>query len=386
MLVYRILLSLILPILVWRAGATWRARWRGPAVDGYRIWLHAASVGELTSVHPVIKAAQDEPMLVTCNTTTGLALVKGWNLPHVQAALAPFDRAAPARRIMRNCRALIVVENELWPNRICGAHAASRPVVLLSARMSNSSARLWARWPRLTLRLLGPVRRAIPQDSMSAANLTALGVPPKAMSAPATLKAAYHPTTTTPDPAFDPAQTLLAASTHAGEEDIILSAFHIAHAKNPDLRLIIAPRHPDRADQILSLLAAQDLPFSRQSRAEPPTAPIHLADTLGQMDRWYASAGICFVGGSLSDAGGHTPFEPTAHNLPILHGPHTRNFAEHYAALDAAGGALCVTDAATLASGWLTHLNSADMARRAKATLTTPDITDLWQQIKSTLD
>lgn len=385
MLLYRLLLSLILPVLVWRAGATWRARWRGPMVDGTRLWLHAASVGELNSIRPVLKAATDHPILVTCNTTTGLALVTGWNLPHVQAALAPFDRAAPTRKMMRNCRALIVVENELWPNRILAAHAANRPVVLLSARMSDRSARLWTRWPRLTQRLLEPVRLAIPQDATSATNLTALGVPPNAMTAPVPLKAAYHPTTTDPDPAFDPAQTVLAASTHTGEDQIILDAFHIARAHHPNLRLILAPRHPDRANDIATRLTIQNLSFTRQSKSESPSAPIHLADTLGQMDRWYASAGICLVGGSLIDAGGHTPFEPLAHNLPILHGPFTRNFADHYAALDAANGALCVRDAATLAAACLAHINTTDMPKRAKATLTLPDITSLWDQIKTAL-
>ena len=137
--------------------------------------------------------------------------------------------------------------------------------------------------------------------------------------------------------------TLLAASTHEGEEEVLLKAFASCLAAHPDARLIIAPRNMNRRDEVAALIAASGLDFTRRSLGEEPGAPVYLADTLGEMALWYGLAGITFVGGSLVDHGGHTPFEPAAACSAILHGPFTRNFDSAYRALDEAEGARLVT-------------------------------------------
>ena len=151
---------------------------------------------------------------------------------------------------------------------------------------------------------------------------------------------------------FRRADTLLAASTHDGEDAIVLDAFVAARAARPGLRLILAPRHPRRRDAIEAEIARRGLGFATRSRGQQPGAglPVYLADTMGEMDLWYRAAGLCFVGGSLTDNGGHTPFEPAAHGAVILHGPHVANSAPAYAALASAGASIVVTDAATLAT------------------------------------
>ena len=167
---------------------------------------------------------------------------------------------------------------------------------------------------------------------------------------------------------FPRAQTLLAASTHAGEEELLLDAFVSARRHQPDLRLILAPRHPRRRDSIEAALAARGIAFATRSRGQTARADTqaYLADTMGEMPLWYAAAGLCLVGGSLENHGGHTPFEPAACGAAILHGPHVSNFAAAYAALDHAGGARQVDDAAQLASA-LVALSGDAAAQKALA-------------------
>jgi 3-deoxy-D-manno-octulosonic-acid transferase len=141
-------------------------------------------------------------------------------------------------------------------------------------------------------------------------------------------------------PRAERAGTLLAASTHEGEEEIVLDGFAASGLQ----ALILAPRHAVRGDAVAGLLTARGLEFARRSAgAEPGDTPIFLADTMGEMDLWYASAGICVVGGTFTDRGGHTPWEPAAHGCALVHGPDVANFAAPFAALDAAGGAVAVT-------------------------------------------
>ena len=149
-----------------------------------------------------------------------------------------------------------------------------------------------------------------------------------ALKAAAALRDAA-PLDTTGFPAFaDRASTVLAASTHEGEDEAIVQGFAAARATRPDLRLILAPRHPRRGPRIAALLERAGLAHATRSAGEVPgpDSAVYLADTMGEMALWYRLAGITFVGGSLVDAGGHTPFEPAGAGSAILHGPHVGNF------------------------------------------------------------
>ncbi|MDO5642671.1 MAG: glycosyltransferase N-terminal domain-containing protein [Paracoccus sp. (in: a-proteobacteria)] len=366
----------------WLAGALLRPIARGdlaerlvlpPTEPGRQapIWLHGASVGELTSARPVIEMlAARAPLIVTTNTTTGRALARDWGL---QARLAPLDVPQAITRFLALYRPHVAVtlENELWPNRSALLAGAGVRQIVIGARMSVRSARRWARLPWLIGPMLGRIDGLSAQNLGSEDRLIALGLPKSALLPRMQLKL-LGPARIRPGiPPETRARTILAASTHEGEEEQILDAFMVARRLVPGLRLIIAPRHPARGDAVATLIAARGLYPARRSEAADETAPVLLADTLGEMDRWYDAAGICITGGSLVPKGGHTPWEPAAHECAILHGPQVANFAEDYALLHAAGGAetLAPDGGQTLARLAGTPGEAARMGIRARALL-----------------
>lgn len=393
---YRLLLMLAAPIValrlarrrdeakqrLGRTGPT--ARWPGPV-----IWLHAASNGEATSarglIARILARLPAARMVVTCNTVTGRDLVRGWAMDRVEARLAPLDYRRTLRRFIGAWQpdALILIESELWPNRLAEMARLNRPVLVLGARMSARSAARWARLPGLIRPALAAISYLSAQDTGSRARFLALGVAEDRIGPVVNLKSGPLPRKATDNtdlnrlaPLFARNQTLLAASTHDGEEGVILSGFVKAHRVNPALRLILAPRHPRRAPEIAQRIARTGLAHATRSKGEAPgpDTPIYLADTLGEMDLWYRLAGLTFVGGSLVNRGGHTPYEPAAHGSAILHGPHLDNFASVYSALDAAGATRRITSADDLTTA-LTVLDAgaqtamADTARTVIAQL-----------------
>lgn len=360
MVLYRFALALV---ALWlrlatRRGGTARERLDPPAPRTFPcLWVHGASNGEMTGARGAIDGlvARGHALIITTNSETARTMVQGWSLPRAEVRLAPLDDRATVRRFLDAARpaALIVIENELWPERLLAAAARGIPVFVLGARLSAKSARLWSRFPRLAGRMMAAIRWLAPQDEASAARFAALGLAPDRTGPVLSLKSIAAPAALAPEPfAWPRADTLLAASTHEGEEEIVIGAFLDARAARPGLRLILAPRHPRRGAAVADLLARRGLAFATRSRGQVPN-PDHeayLADTMGEMARWYAAAGMTFVGGSLTDRGGHTPFEPAAFGSVILHGPHVANFAPAYGALGAAGAAVPVTGPADLAA------------------------------------
>ncbi|MBI1219272.1 MAG: 3-deoxy-D-manno-octulosonic acid transferase [Rhodobacteraceae bacterium] len=389
MLFYRILLTLLTPaIAVWLLARRLRGRetargmaerlggGTGTRPDGPLLWLHGASNGELTSVRWMVEAmvqrCPDLGLIVTCNTETARALVEGWGMAQVTARMAPLDARWAVARFIGRWRpdALLMLENELWPNRILMMAARKRPVLVFGARMSEGSAKAWARLPALCEAMFGALAFVSAQDEMSRTRLRGLGVRPGRLGPVTSLKArgpapgAVAPLPDTLRHAFTPSATLLAASTHPGEDRAVLEGFARARAAGHVARLILAPRHPRRRAEIEALIRAAGLDFAtRSAGADPGAAPVYLADTMGEMDVWYRLAGVTFVGGSLVPAGGHTPYEPARFGSAILHGPYVANFIAVYRALDRAGGARVVADAAGIAAA-LADLS--DAARRAQ--------------------
>ncbi|MTD99279.1 3-deoxy-D-manno-octulosonic acid transferase [Paracoccus sp. YIM 132242] len=311
------------------------------------LWFHGASVGELTSARPIIAAlAQTHRVLVTANSLTGRDMAAGWGLP---ARLAPLDLPGALGRFLDQARPRlqVTVEGEFWPLRSRMLADRGIPQAVIGARMSARSALRWRRLPRL----IGPVLQRLTvlsaQDADSEARLLALGLPGRAVLPRLDLKLLAPAGIAPPPPSASRDRTVLAASTHEGEEAVVLDAWMQARRNHPGLRLILAIRHPRRGDEVAGLLTQRGIAFERRS-AGGTGGDVLLADTLGEMDRWYAAAGLCLVGGSLAQRGGHTPWEPAAHASAILHGPHVGNFTQGYAALDAAGAARQV-DAASLA-------------------------------------
>jgi 3-deoxy-D-manno-octulosonic-acid transferase len=359
----------------------------GAAPRGPVIWLHGASVGELAAARGIAELlVESDPRLslvVTANTLSGRAQAAGWGLPRTEARLAPFDTRRVLARFLSDWQpaALVTIENEIWPNRMAMARARRMPVLVAGARLSARSARLWGRMPGLAYEILGLIDHLAPQDGETEDRLLALGLPKRRIGARMNLKATAR---LAPPPeaemtrlasALPPGKTILAASTHPGEEEIVLTAFRKAREFDAGLRLILAPRHPERGDQVAVLAASAGQPLARRSQGgvPGPNTSVYLADTLGEMGLWYRLAGISFVGGSLVAKGGHTPFEPAQAGSAILHGPHVENHADAYRALHRAKAAIEVPDAGSLTAEMLRLTGNpkgrAEMAARARTAL-----------------
>lgn len=330
-----------------RGQAGLRERLALEAPERADIWVHGASVGELTSARTVILAlAETHRLLVTANSATGRGMAAGWGL---LSRFAPLDVPGALERFLDGARPRlqVTVEGEFWPLRSAALSRRGIPQAMIGARMSERSAARWAHLPRLIGPVLERVAAVSAQDAGTEARLERLGLPRGALLPRLDLKLLAPAAVIPPDPSEARDRVWLAASTHDGEEAMVLDAWQEARRRHPDLRLILAIRHPARGDAVAALLAGRGIAFERRSRGGAG-GDVLLADTLGEMGGWYEAAGICFVGGSLTDRGGHTPWEPAARGAAILHGPHVGNFSDAYAALDAAGAALHV-DAAALA-------------------------------------
>ncbi|WP_208349902.1 3-deoxy-D-manno-octulosonic acid transferase [Pseudaestuariivita rosea] len=363
MILYRLLISVVTPVLLLRLGDMCARLGFQKAKDTFpRLWIHAASNGELASVRFLIKhlVEHDETLriLITTNTQTARAMANRWMLPRVSCILSPIDLRNCTRRILRNWHVtgLIVVENELWPNRLTVCHAEDIPVGYIGARLSEKSAKTWGKFPQLIKNTLHCITWASAQDELSKDRLTKLGLAKDKWLPTIDLKSFFEPADQ-PVPVavaqlYDRHSTILAASTHDGEDDLVLQAFKQARDYHPGLHLILAPRHPKRRDQITALLHQHDLTYVQHSTGarRDATTAVTLADTMGEMDVWYQLASICFVGGSLVDKGGHTPYEPLSYGSAVIHGPSTANFARIYQLLDQQNGAICVGSADQLAS------------------------------------
>ena len=260
------------------------------------------------------------------------------------------------------------MESEIWPHRV---RLCPGPVLVLGARMSPGSARGWRRFGTAGRDVLQRLAYVSAQDAGSRDRLRDLGVPPAALGPVVDLKALYQPPAgQQPDAAlqtaYPRAQTWLAASTHAGEEEAVIAAHLEARRQRPGLRLILAPRHPRRADEIARLLDNAGLPCDRRSEGKAG-AEVLLADTLGEMPLWYRLAGTVFIGGTLTDRGGHTPYEPAAFGAALIHGPDVANFTQSFARLANADAARRISDATALARALIDLSDPETQERRGLA-------------------
>ncbi|MEL7213184.1 MAG: glycosyltransferase N-terminal domain-containing protein [Pseudomonadota bacterium] len=376
MWIYRLLISLAAPLLwahrIWRSGGAFEAirPAQAPRNQGHTLWIHAASNGEITSAKPLLQELLErDPALhlaITVNTPSAVSMAQGWSLPRSHVSYAPLDLRWRINGFLKAVRpaAILIIENEFWPNKILTAHAYGVPVLVAGARLSKTSARRWRLLPKLAHRMTQAITQLSPQDPASAQRFRDLGLPAEKILPELNLKLFYTPPAVDA-PKTDRLQTILAASTHDGEDIDVVTAFAAAHRLNPSLRLIIAPRHPRRAQAILDAAQKHGLAIAQRSAgaAFDDEAPIWLADTMGEMAQWYSAAGLCFVGGSLVDKGGHTPFEPAAHGMGLLTGPHIENFEPHFEALQAEAAAQIVPDAEALRDAFIALPNTSKLRK-----------------------
>ncbi|WP_299296624.1 3-deoxy-D-manno-octulosonic acid transferase [uncultured Tateyamaria sp.] len=349
---------------------------------GPLIWFHAASVGEAKSVLPLIAQTMTEhpdvQVLLTSGTATSAQVVSG-RLPRGAVhQFGPLDGNGPLNRFLRHWRPdlCVLVESELWPNLLDQCARRDIPLALLNARLSENSAQGWKRFPATAAYVMRGITLALCQDRRSLDHLRDLGVRGAAMGV--NLKSLTGP------PLLDPSAVAaahaalgdrpvwVAASTHPGEEEIVLAAHKRLCADRPDLCLILVPRHPERANQIVALIEQTGLNTARRSTGANlgQGIQVYLADTMGETDLWYTLSPIVFLGGSFAPVGGHTPYEPAAADTAILHGPLYDNFSDVYATFLAQDASVQVKDAETLCEAVRTLLDhparAARLARNAR--------------------
>lgn len=317
-----------------------------PPKNLHAIWFHVVSVGETNAAQPLIEhyLKLGHPVLVTNTTKTGQARAKSLFLkaPYLdlfQAVYLPADQKALIRDFYQQYqpKLLLLMETELWPNLLDQAPQFNVPSVLLNARLSEKSARGYAKVKGLTRGMLQQLSQLLAQDSATQQRYIQLGIAAEKTQVLGNIKFDI----TAPERFIQQADQLkqewqlaarkiiTLASTHAPEEKEILSALKSALDSNPKLLCIVVPRHPERFNEVFQAAQSLNLITQRRSLAQNIEADtqVYLADSMGEMWLWYALSQACYVGGSLNEpGGGHNILEPIALNVPTVLGKNYFNF------------------------------------------------------------
>jgi 3-deoxy-D-manno-octulosonic-acid transferase len=399
-LLYSLIIRCAAPIaflmVLWR-GFSDRGYWQGLSerfgyggrlAGGGSIWLHAVSLGEVTAAAPLIRGIQARhahiPLVVTTATPAGRARAFALFGGSVDVRYVPYDTPGSVRRFFDRSRPklAIILETELWPNLFERCRLDEIPLLLVNARLSERSV---ARYQRLDGIFGGLVRKLFSEKVFVAAQsaedlrrFRIIGVSAAQSSVAGNIKfdlqvdevamsagqAERREFAAGRDASLRP--VWIAGSTHAGEDEQILTAHAALLRELPQALLLLAPRHKDRFAAVASLLDARGLAYVRRSSGVAPAADsrVLLVDTLGELSLLYAAADVAFVGGSLVPIGGHNLLEPAALGIPVLTGPSHSNSKEVALMLLQHGAALEVADAAELQRALLRLLDNAPERKR----------------------
>ncbi|MDR2240958.1 MAG: lipid IV(A) 3-deoxy-D-manno-octulosonic acid transferase [Zoogloeaceae bacterium] len=306
---------------------------------GDLIWLHAVSVGETRAAAPIVAALKARHpgcrILLTHMTPTGRQTAEALFGDGAQRAYLPYDYPFAVRRFLRHFRPAVgvLLETELWPNLIAQCQKHGMPLLLANARLSEKSARRYARFPRLTRAALQGLAAIAAQTEADAARLRALGAPrvdalgnvkfdllppPEQLALGETLRQR-----------MGPRPVLLAASTREGEEALLFAALTQRPERLGDALLVVVPRHPQRFDEVAALAGKLGFIVQRRSENTPLAAAtqVLIGDSMGELFAYYAACDIAFIGGSLLDHGSQNLIEACAVGRPVLIGPSTYNFS-----------------------------------------------------------
>ena len=321
---------------------------RPSAVDGRpTVWVHAVSVGETLASVPLLRLLRrrvpDARLLVSSVTLTGReTAVKSLTGVVDEGFYFPFDLPGLCGRYLDRVRpdVVVIVETEIWPNFIAACASRGIPVVIVNGRLSKRSFAGYMRFRWFFAPILRTLRTISAQTAEDAERFAALGAPKEIVTVGGNLKFDVSPPETGASPLSGlllrekaaGAAWIVAGSTHDGEEAQLLAAFLSAREANPSIRLLLAPRHPERFDAVEALIRHEGVSTVRRTAipegAEHLPETVLLLDTVGELSSAYAAADLAFVGGSLVPKGGHNVLEPAWHGVPTIVGPHMENFRE----------------------------------------------------------
>lgn len=310
------------------------------------VWIHCVSVGESQAARPLVRGIRqrfpNHVLVISTTTLTGQNLAR--ELFKNEAAKVfyfPFDWRWTVRRALKaiNPSAVLIMETELWPGFLHEAHRQQIPVAIVNGRISHQSFRRYKLISGFVSRVLECLSVGIMQTESDAERIRSLGLPASRVFVSGNLKfdAGAMPSSNTLAGELkkrfsiaDEAPLILAASTHAPEERVMLEAFQRLRTESSQkIRLLLAPRHPERFADVASLLDSSGLTWTRRSNpssAIDQTCDAILLDTIGELQAIYSLAAVVFVGGSIANNGGHNILEPAAVGAAIVTGPHTHNF------------------------------------------------------------
>lgn len=324
------------------------------------LWVHAVSVGETRAAAPIVTALRTRcphhRILITQMTASGRMTARSLYGDFAEVAWLPWDLPWAQRRFLRQWQPQlgIVMETEIWPNLIVECNRANVPIVLVNARMSARSAARYALAPAFIRRALAGFAHIVAQTHADAERLVSLGA--RHVSVAGNIK--FDITPSLPQLAQGAAwrekvggrKVILLASTRDSEEALLLDAL-LPHLPT-DVLIALVPRHPQRFDEVATLVTARGLSLCRRSSGALPAADtrVWLGDAMGEMFAWYALADLALIGGSWLPLGGQNLIEACAVGCPVLIGPHTFNFAQVTEDAIAAGAALQASDVTSAAS------------------------------------
>jgi len=328
-----------------------RSELSGHNKDQSPVWLHTVSVGEFIAALPLIRQLMQTypqyPLVITCTTTTGSAQIMKTLSAEIDQGKVfhvylPYDLPGSMQRFLNSIRPRlgIIMETEIWPNLLHTAQQMAIPMWLLNARMSARSAKGYSRIKVLMQTALQQFSGIAAQDRLDAERLKKLGAKedilsisgsikfdiqlnPEDIKAGKNLRQQLH---------WQDSKVLIAASTHKGEDEILLSVYQTLKQHHPQLVMILVPRHPERFQSVYQLLHKQNNVLIKRSamneQLSNETRPIDilLGDSMGEMIRYFACADLVFMGGTLVPTGSHNILEPAAMGLPVVYGPHMFNF------------------------------------------------------------
>lgn len=388
---YTLLLYLLLPLLLlrllWRSvkAPAYRLRWaerfghfNAPRIEA-SLWIHAVSVGEVQAAEPLIRRLLEQhpalPLVVTTTTPTGSERVRKLFADSVIHVYFPFDLPFAIRNFLQRLRPclLVMIETEVWPNLLAICRQEGIRTLLANGRMSKGSARGYRRLGSFSRATFASITAVAVQSQADAERFINLGVNAESVHVTGSIKFDIRLPASLLEQAavvrrgWDNRPVWVAASTHEGEDELVLAAHREVLQAHPDALLVLVPRHPERFERVASLCRREGFALSRRSLDEPASRDksVFLGDTMGELTLFIGAADVAFVGGSLVSVGGHNILEPAALGVPVLFGPHMFNFVLISQMMLEAGAALQVENTAQLSdrvSRWL-----GDAALRAEA-------------------
>lgn len=397
---YSILCYVIFPVVLLRL--FWRSRKRPPIRQHWqhrlgfislspsspRIWLHAVSVGETIAAKPLIESLllnyPNHKLLITNTTATGYDVTLKSFGNRVEHCYFPYDLNGSVSRFLKRAAPslLIIMETEIWPNLLNHCKQSDVPVIIANARLSNRSTKKYSKILPLIKETLSCVTTIACRSNKDSENFQFLGVSASQTKVTGNIKfdltADINEKTTAilKNQLDDSCKIWVAASTHLGEDELLLDCFSQLKKAHQNLILVLVPRHPERFNQVFELCKNTGYVTQRRSAVKVFTndCEIILGDSMGEMSYWLASADIVFLGGSLVETGGHNPLEATIHGVPVVSGPAIFNFDDVYEVLCEANTAWIEKDATSVTT------RIADLLGKSNV-----EMSELKMQAKKTL-